>query len=65
MKHKPLNGQELQVLRQNHNKFLELFKEALGYLAVIAIFFFLSLMFIEKLTSEVNPVMEATNESIK
>jgi hypothetical protein len=65
MKHKTPNGQELQVLRQNHNKFLELFKEALGYLAVIAIFFFLSLMFIEKLTSEVNPVMEATNESVK
>jgi len=47
-----LNGQELKVIRQNHNQFLKLTRYILGYLAIIAIFSFLSLMYFETFTSE-------------
>ena len=47
-----LNGQELKVLRQNHNQFLKLARDILGYLTIIAIFSFLSLMYFETFTSE-------------
>ncbi len=49
------NGQEIKSLQENHNEFLVVIKDAFGFLAITAIFFFLSLVFFKNMTDEPRP----------
>lgn len=49
------NGQEIKSLQENHNEFLVVIKDAFGFLAITAIFFFLALMYFDRLTEEPRP----------
>ncbi len=49
------NGQEIKSLQENHNEFLVVIKDAFGFLAITAIFFFLSLVFFKAMTDEPRP----------